>query len=428
MGRLDDLMPDTSAWDWEKGKRTVLSSVGRKPGWLWQEESYASPDGERLAAVIRKEDESFTLRVNDDEWPESFEKAWLPRFAPDGRLTALVMADDEWTLAVDGEPWEERFDFIWGTMFGKGGQIYAAIQRDMRYGLCADGVPWENLYENATDFSLRHDGKKSAAVTQVKPLKQADLEGFRGGVYTVSVDSQAWDVSFMNVWTPVFGLRGGGRVAAQVRLNAAEYTIVVNGEPWPTKFGCVWAPAFDPASGAIAAPARTGGRWGMAIDGGYAWDPVYYQCWQQQWSRDGKHLWAVVAPEYGKFTVAKDNAPWKAVFPVVSELTLSPSGERAAVLACRANDDFRVAVDGKVWQEPWDMAWRPVFSPDSEHVAALVRGKSGNMTYLVDNKPVGESFSRAWPPVFSHDSQSVLLKGVQNDAFVRIVLRLNDIV
>ncbi|MDL2216458.1 hypothetical protein LJB81_01835 [Desulfovibrio sp. OttesenSCG-928-M14] len=262
MERSDTEAGGRHAWDWEKGKRTVLPNTDAKNSWLWQEEPCVSPDGEQLAAIIRREDESFSLRVNDEEWEESFEKAWLPGFAPDGRMTALVMQDDEWTLAVDGEAWEERFAFIWGTMFGAGGQICAAIQQDMRYGLCVDGVPWDTLYENANQFCLSRDGKQSAAVTQVKSLKQADLEGFRSGIYTVAVDSEAWDASFVNVWTPVFDRSNGERVAAQVRLNAYEYSIVVNGEPWPVTYNCVWAPTFNPATGAIAAPVRAGGALG----------------------------------------------------------------------------------------------------------------------------------------------------------------------
>lgn len=428
MGSSDVATTNSDKWDWDRGKRTVLSSVAPKPEYLWQEEPYVSPDGETFSAVVRLKDESFTLRVNDDVWPESYEKAWLPRFSPDGRLTSLVMADDEWTLAVDGVPWEERFAFMWGTVFGAGGQIYTAIQQDMQYGVCSDGVAWESLYENATDLSLRGDGRKSAAVVQVAPLKQADLEGFRGGVYTVAVDGQAWDASFMNVWTPVFDARGGERVAAQARLNAHEYTIVINGEPWPSTYNCVWTPCFDPITGVASAPVRQQGRWGMAIDAALAWKPVYYQCWDQQWSRDGKRLWAVVAPEYGKFTVACNNLPWKATFPVVTDLTLSPDGDRAAALASRINAQFRVVVDGTVWQGSWDMAWRPVFSPDGNHVAALVRGPGGNMTYLADNTLAGESFSRAWPPVFSPDSRSLLLRGIQNNALVRVVMPLTDIV
>lgn len=414
-------------WDWEKGKRTVLPSVAPKEEYFWQEEPYVSPDGETFAAIVRLEDESFTLRVNDAEWEERFEKAWLPRYAPDGRLTCLAMMDDEWTMAVDGELWEERFGFIWDTMFGKGGQIYAAIQQDMRYGLVKDGEPWEELFENANEFALRGDGKKSAAVVQVKSLKQADLEGFRSGIFSLAVDGgRAWDASFMNLWSPVFDDRGGERIACQARLNHFEYTIVVNGEPWPATYNCVWAPAFDPATGALAAPVRVSGRWGMAVDAGMQWDPRYYQCWEQQWSRDGKNLWAVVAPEYGKFTVACNDKPWAETFPVVSELTLSSDGKRAAALACHINADYRVVVDGKAWQGPWDMAWRPVFSPDGAHVAALVRS-GDNFTYLVDNTPVGESFTQAWPPAFSPDSASVLLRGIQNNALVRMVLRLKDI-
>ena len=416
----------TVGWDWERGARTVLPSVAAGEEYLWQEEPCVSPDGETFAAVVRLEDERFTLRINDATWEESFEKVWLPRYAPDGRLTALVMNDGEWTLAVDGTPWEERFAFIWGTMFGNGGQIYAAIQQDMQYGLCADGVPWENLYENANEFALRGDGKKSASVVQVKSLKQADIEGFRSGVYSVAVDGEVWDTSFMNVWSPVFDGRGGERVAAQVRLNALEYSIALNGELWPATYSCIWAPAFDPATGAIAAPVRQGGRWGMAIDAGMDWNPAYYQCWGQQWSPDGKRLWAIVAPAYGKFTVACNNAPWKETFPVITELALSPDGSRAAALACHANTNYQVVVDGAVWQGSWDMAWQPVFSPDSAHVAALVESGQSK-TYLVDNRPVGQSFTQAWPPVFSPDSASVLLRGIRNNALIRVVLPLRDI-
>jgi len=418
----------SEGWDWEKGKRTIIPSIAPKDTYLWQEEPQISPDGETFAAVVRLEDESFTMRVNDTEWEESHEKAWFPRFAPDGRLTCLVMSDDEWTVSVDGTPWEERFGFIWGTQFGAGGQIYASIQQDMRYGMAMDGSPWEELFENANEFALSGDGKKSAAVVQVKSLKSADLEGFRSGIFSLAVDGgRAWDTEFMNLWTPVFDESGGERVACQARLNYFEYTIAVNGAPWPVAYNCVWAPAFNPATGTLAAPFRQGGRWGMAVDAVVQWAPRYFQCWEQQWSRDGKKLWAVVAPEYGKFTVACNDNPWTVSFPVVNDLVLSPAGDRAAALACHINADYRVVVDGAVWQGLWDMAWKPVFSPDGRHVAALVQSKD-SFTYQVNNKLVGESFEWARPPYFSPDSASVLLRGIQGGKLVRVVLPLKDIV
>lgn len=421
--------PDTAGhvanWDWNKGKRNVLASVAAKDTYLWQEEAYVSPDGETMTAIVRLEDESFTLRVNDAEWEETFEKAWNPRFAPDGRLTALVMSDDEWTVAVDGTAWEERYGFIWNTMFGAGGQIYASVQQDMQYGLTKDGAAWETLYENANEYSISPCGGKSAGVAQVKSLKAADVEGFRTGIYTVAVDGEAWEESFMNAWSPAFD-PNSSRVAAQVRLNYYEYSIAVDGKVWDSTYNCVWAPAFNPKSGAIAAPVRQGGKWGMAIDGKIDWNPMYFQCWNQQWSADGNNLWAIVAPEYGKFTVACDNKTWNATFPTLSDLAISPDGTRAAALASHINNDFSVVVDGNAWQGSWDMAWKPVFSPDNAHVAALVR-KAGGYTCMVDGKPVKEIFTRAWSPIFSPDSSSVLLRGIQDGALVRIVLPLSDI-
>lgn len=416
----------TSEWDWEKGKKTVVVSVLPKDPEAWQEELYVSPDGTHMAAVVRLEDDSFTLRVNDGQWEQSFEKAWMPRFAPDGRLTALVMEEDQWTVAVDGTPWDERFDFIWNTMFGGQSQIYASIQSDMQYGMCKEGEPWPELHANATDFSLSPTGKKSAAVVQIVPLKQADLEAFAKGAYTVAVNGTAWEQPFVNAWTPVFNCLGEEQVAAQVRLNEFEYTIAINGIPWPTTYNCVWAPSFDPVGSAVAAPFRKGGRWGMTVDGAEFWKPTYYQCWNQQWSFDAKKLWAIVAPEYGKFTVACNNTPWNALFPVVTDLVLSPQGTRAAALASHKNEDFRVVVDGVAWNDSWDMAYPPVFSPDGQHVAALVR-KKDTMTVFIDNKPVGQTFTKAWQPAFSPDSSSLLLRGVQNGALVRCVLPLNEL-
>jgi hypothetical protein len=79
-----------------------------------------SPDGERLAAPVLTEPDTFSVAVNGEVWEDDFEKAWHLAFGPDGRLTALVRVDDEWTVAVDGELWEERYEFAWNTKFSRG--------------------------------------------------------------------------------------------------------------------------------------------------------------------------------------------------------------------------------------------------------------------------------------------------------------------
>ena len=61
----------------------------------------------------------------------------------------------------------------------KAGDVIAApVQVDGKYGLAVDGVTWETLYDNANQVVLSADGGATAAVVQVKPLGQADIETF----------------------------------------------------------------------------------------------------------------------------------------------------------------------------------------------------------------------------------------------------------
>ena len=98
----------------------------------WVEEPSASPDGEAIAAIAKSADEEFTVCVNGEPWENSFEKIWYPRFAPDGRLTAIVSEMGEWTVAVDGVAWENKFGYVWNTLFSDDGEhIAVAVQQDM---------------------------------------------------------------------------------------------------------------------------------------------------------------------------------------------------------------------------------------------------------------------------------------------------------
>lgn len=418
-------MQTISSWDWEPGKRTVTRSIAPLPGHEWQEEPQVSPNGERFAAVAKTGDGDFAMRVDDETWEQTFEKLWLPRFSPDGRLTALGQLDGEWTMVVDGEPWPETYGYVWGTMFSQAGDVIAAsVQQDAQYGLSVGGQAWETLYENANQPALSLDGGRSAAVVQTVPLGQADVETFKQGVYSVAVDGQAWDRNFMNVWSPVFDSKGE-RVAAQVRLTYYDYSIAVDGRTWDAVYNCVWEPAFNPVTGEVAAPFRAGGLWGMAVDGRTLWEPRFLQCWKQQYGSSGKDLWAVVAPEYGRFTVARNAAPWTATFPVVTDLVLSPAGDRAAAIGSENNADFRIMVDGVVWDGVYDMAWPPVFSPDGRHVAVMVE-KDGRKLALLDGKPYAQGFDHLWPPIFGPEGDRLLLRGVIGSACQRIVAKLTD--
>jgi hypothetical protein len=413
-------MHPPTVWDWESGQRVILASMAPAAGVAWQEEAHISPDGERVAALACLEEGGFTAFVNGEPWENTFEKAWFPRFSPDGRFTAVVQQDGMWTLAVDGEAWEESYDYLWGTQFSQNGEVIAAcVQTGGEYGLCLDGVLWDTLYENANQCMLSADGASSAAVVQLESLGQADIEGFQRGVFGVAVNGQRWSAQFLNAWTPTFDAQGK-RVAAQIRTSLYDYGIAVDGQPWPERYTCVWEPRFNPATGKVVAPVRIKGFWGMAQDGQIIWEPKFAQCWHQAISQDGKNIAAIVAPEFGAFTVAVNGQPWSTRFPVVTDLVISRDGERVAALGSEFNKDWRVLVDGRTWEGTWDMAWKPVLSASGGHVAVKV-DKAGRQTVVVDGRVFPREFDQVCDPTFSPDGTKLLIRAVDKGSCIRIV-------
>lgn len=412
-------MHPPALWDWESGQRVILATMERPENVAWLEEYHASPDGERVAVLASLEEGGFTALVNGEAWENSFDKAWCPRFSPDGRFTAIVQQDGAWTVAVDGETWEESFDFAWDTRFSAGGDVIAAcIQSGGEYGMCIDGTPWETLYENGNQFELSADGKASTAVVQLESLKPADLEAFKGGVFGVAVNGQSWDRQFMNCWTPTFDAQGA-RVAAQVRLNLYDYTIAVDGKTWADTYACVWEPRFNPATGKVVAPVRQKGLWGLAQDGQIIWEPRFVQCWQQVISQDGKNIAAIVAPKFGSFTVAVNGKAWDVASPVVTDLVIGREGGPVAALACVDNDDWQVLVDGYTWAGTWDMAWKPVISPGRDVAVKVRKGK--RETIVINGKPYAREFDQVFEPTFSPDGKKLLIRGIDKGSVVRIV-------
>ena len=418
-------MTSQTSWDWEKGKRRIVEVAYCSQEYEWQEEPYASPDGEKIAAVIKTDDGMFGLSVNGEPWEQTFDKIWNPRFSPDGRLTALVSSDGMWTMAVDGVPWDEQFDFIWAVKFSDAGDVIAAsIQQEMAYGMAVDGTPWDGLFANGTEFVLSPDGKSGAGVVQTITFDQADVEKFQAGCYSVAVNGKAWDRNFVNVWTPCFDGKGL-KTAAQVRTTLYDYTIAVDGQLWPETYSGVWEPRFNPVTGALAAPVRAGGKWMMAVDGKIAWDLKTSQCWHHTWSRDGKVLAAIVALKLGSFTAAVDGLPWSASYPVMHDLVLSGDGKHAAVLA-KEGDKYLVVADGKPWPGRYDMAWPPVFSPDGSRVCAKVE-ENGRCLILVDGVPYKEDFDAAWDPAWNDEGDKLLIRGIQDGIFFRIVAPVGEL-
>ncbi|MFA7165854.1 MAG: WD40 repeat domain-containing protein, partial [Desulfoplanes sp.] len=145
----------------------------------------------------------------------------------------------------------------------------------------------------------------------------------------------------------------------------------------------------------------------------------------QQFSHDGAALWAIVAPKYGLFTLARDGVAWKTMFPVVTDLVLSPQGARAAALGKDDNEQWTVMVDDTPWKGRYVMAWPPVFSPDGEHVAVKVE-RQGAYTFVLDGKEMGEGFEHAWAPVFSPDGTKLMLRYIRDNAYCRRVVEIEN--
>ncbi len=323
---------------------------------------------------------------------------------------------------VDDAESEEHADYLWGTRFNDAGTIAVPMQSGMEYGMLVNGTPWEQMYTAATDFVLS-EGGGTAAIVQTAGLGQADLEGFRKGIYTVAVDGEAWEEAYLNAWAPCFD-KEGHRVACTVRVTPYEYTISINGQRWGETYPCAWEPVFEPKSGDVIAPIRKEGKWGLARNGSLFWKPAFAQCWSPKASAvDGEHIWAIAAPSYGAFTVACNATPWSCRFPSVTDLVLSPDGRHAAALGSQNNSDFRVIVDGKVWETPFDMAWPVVFAPTNDHAAAKVR-RNGKYAVYADGKAVIENLDDVWNPTFSPDGSVLLFCSLKDGVFSRHTVRL----
>lgn len=417
-------------WDWDIGKKKIADFHQWRDLYKQVQEPVVSPDGETLAAVVEVEDMVFSVCENGKLWENTFDRIWYPRFGPDSRLAALVSTEAAWTVATADCPWEAVFDFVWDPRFSAcGGHISAAAQNEGQYNAVTDGVAWNASYPSLSGLAMANDGTKTAAVVQTVPFNSGDIFQFQEGCYSAAVNGKPWEHNFLNLWELNFS-PDGRSLAAEARTTLYDYTIVVDGMPWPASFESVWKPVFHPADGSVTAPVRKSGKWFLAKNGAIIWEKPFLQLWHHQYSRDGRCIAAIVAPAFGKWTVAVDSRPWSLHFSdLVTDLAISPDGNRVACVGC-TDGRWAVAVDNRCWNDRFDMVWQPVFSPDSRHVAAKVE-KQGRFFILVNGRPLKQTFSELWDPVFSPDSTRLMVRGIEDQNsghYCRYVFQLSDLV
>ncbi|MEJ2722311.1 MAG: WD40 repeat domain-containing protein, partial [bacterium] len=341
-------MSDSASWDWQTGKKIIADLTRIRGDIPIIDELAVSPDGEQIAALGKTSTGEFAVCVNDEVKPERFELCWRLLYSPWGSLTALARIDDEWTLVVDGVPWNQRFEYAWNPLFSPDGKSIAiCYKRDMLYGVAVNDNVWEEGFQGMRDVCLSPTGGHAAATVQVAGLKEADVPGFFNGVWSLARDGKPWPEKYVNVWNPAFSADGKS-IAAEIRTDICEYTIAVDGEPWRQRFGGVWSPVFHAADNSVIAPARVDGGWTLVKNGEVMWNGRFIQIWHQRISPVGTRVAAVVSPEFGRWTMAVDDEPWKRTFAdMVLAPVFSPDGARIAA-PVKENNRWTVAVDGVV--------------------------------------------------------------------------------
>ncbi len=412
-------------WDWQNGNKLLANPEQLRTDFSIVCEPTVSADGERIAIPV-SEGEVARVWVNDALWEDEFEKAWHLKFGPDGRLVALVRIDDAWTVAVDGERWKSEWEFAWETRFSRDGAAIAVqVKDDMKYGVAVNDVAWDKLFPSCRGYALSADGAHVAAAVQTDSIDEADIFAFQAGIWTIAVDGVPWERKYINTFAPTFDATGK-KVAAEVRVDMYEYTVAEDNKPWDSKFSCVWEPGFR-RDGRVMVPVRIGGQWTLAENGKVSWKSRFVQLWHQKASPDDKRIAAVVAPSFGRWTIAIDDVAWKTT---VSDAVLAPifsaDGSRVAAVA-RDQGKWSYLVDDQLWSESFDMAWNPVFSPDGKLVVAKVE-QGGKYGLVANGKIAKHRFDGLWDPTFSPDGSKLLLRTLEDGKYHRRVIPVGEII
>ena len=422
-------MGNSENWDWECQKKLVADTGKWKSQFEDVWEPYISPDGEKIASIVKVGEGEFNMAVNGGTWEEPFEKIWFSRFTPDGRLTGLITKDMEWTMAVDGKPWEQMYEYIWDTKFSADGKVITAItKQDGVYGITANEKTWECSVQlqSISGYAVSNDGKNIAAISQTVAIAEADVNAFSAGSWSIVANGKPWKDNFVNIYGITIS-NDSKNIAAEYRNSITEYGIIVNGQPWNEVFTCTWEPVFHPTnSDEVSAPVRKDGQWFLATNGRIVWDKGFVNLMYQTYSPDGNSIAAGVAPNFANWTIAVNGQPWSKTFnECILKPAFSPDGRKVAAIAKDSGSWFLV-LDGKVLGKGYDNIWPPVFSPNNDMVICKVE-KNGKFGVAVNDEIKHNGYESLWNPVISPDGTKVLISGVKDGKFYREVVLLSEL-
>ncbi|MCS7215137.1 MAG: hypothetical protein NZ826_03155, partial [Thermodesulfovibrio sp.] len=106
-------------WDWNKGERLIFDINEYRKNFSNINDLIISPDGEKLAFLIVREDKRVIPCINGKTWNSFFDRVCYLNFLPNNSLACLVLSNYEWTMAVDEKLLEETFDYAWNLQISK---------------------------------------------------------------------------------------------------------------------------------------------------------------------------------------------------------------------------------------------------------------------------------------------------------------------
>ena len=173
-----------NVWDWDIPSKPVADVDVWHKEYSEVQELIVSEDGERVAAIVKSDDDVFTVCVNEEPWESTFEKVWSLRFAPDGKLTCIGMNEDEWTIIQDDRAWDDTFEYVWNLKFSHDGTAAAAnIRTSAGYGIILNGHPWESAFIQMRACEISADGTRSSRKRPIKTsVRRRYLEIQAGGL------------------------------------------------------------------------------------------------------------------------------------------------------------------------------------------------------------------------------------------------------
>lgn len=418
-------MKNNKSWDWQTPEKKIPVQEW-EDRFNWVQTLCVSPDGEKIAAIVNTDEMEFDVCVNGETWGDPVEKAWALQFTPGGQLAVLASRDEEWGVGVDGEFWENWFDYAWNLQSTPdGSHIAVTVQKEMEYGMAVNGKTWDHLYQNISGMVLSPQGT-TAAVVQVKPLGQADIEGFAAGIFSAALDGKITSDIYMNVRDICFSPQGDA-IAYGVRRNRLDYSISGPDAPWQKTFQYTWTPGFADDGKSVIAPVRIGGKWHLFKEDSDFWGRPYEQLWNLEVHNPTGKIAAVVSQKFGKWGICIDGETLDfECDTMISDMQFSEDGSKMAAVY-KDHGTWDITVNGQRWHLNADKLWRPVFSPKGDILATRME-KNGRYHLIVNGRVYNTSFDMVFAPQISPDNSHILLKTLSGGIYTRQVLPLDQII